>query len=98
MDGHFVPNLTIGPDIVKSIREKTSLPFDVHLMIDPVQPYIEKFVEAGADIVETNTFSGTKIAQADYGLEDAVYDINNESAKIARDTQLFLQKKPDLFY
>ena len=45
MDGHFVPNLTIGPDIVKSIRDKSSLPFDVHLMIDPVQPYIEKFVD-----------------------------------------------------
>ena len=51
MDGHFVPNLTIGPDVVKSIRDKSSLPFDVHLMIDPVQPYIEKFVEAGADII-----------------------------------------------
>ena len=54
MDGHFVPNLTIGPDIVKSIRDKSSLPFDVHLMIDPVQPYIEKFVEAGADIVSVH--------------------------------------------
>ena len=39
MDGHFVPNLTIGPDIVTSIRDKSSLPLDVHLMIDPVQPY-----------------------------------------------------------
>ena len=46
MDGHFVPNLTIGPDVVKSIRDKSSVPFDVHLMIDPVQPYIKKFVEA----------------------------------------------------
>ena len=54
MDGHFVPNLTIGPDVVKSIRDKSSLPFDVHLMIDPVQPYIEKFVEAGADIVSVH--------------------------------------------
>ena len=51
MDGHFVPNLTIGPGIVKSIRDKSTLPFDVHLMIDPVEPYIEKFVEAGADII-----------------------------------------------
>tara|TARA_B000000557_G_C20795689_1_gene453144 strand:+ start:745 stop:1401 length:657 start_codon:yes stop_codon:yes gene_type:complete len=51
MDGHFVPNLTIGPDIVKSIRDKSTLPFDVHLMIDPIEPYIEKFVEAGADII-----------------------------------------------
>ena len=54
MDGHFVPNLTIGPDIVKSIRNKSSLPFDVHLIIDPVQPYIEKFVKAGADIVSVH--------------------------------------------
>jgi ribulose-phosphate 3-epimerase len=51
MDGHFVPNLTIGPDIVKSIRDKSDIPFDVHLMIDPVQPYIESFVSAGADII-----------------------------------------------
>ena len=54
MDGHFVPNLTIGPDVVKSGRDKSSLPFDVHLMIDPVQPYIEKFVQAGADIVSVH--------------------------------------------
>ena len=51
MDGHFVPNLTIGPDVVKSIRDKSDIPFDVHLMIDPVQPYIEGFVNAGADII-----------------------------------------------
>ena len=54
MDGHFVPNLTIGPDIVKSIRDKSTLPFDVHLMIDPVQPYIEKFIDSGADIVSVH--------------------------------------------
>ena len=54
MDGHFVPNLTIGPDIVKSIRDKSPLPFDVHLMIDPVQPYIEKFIDSGADIVSVH--------------------------------------------
>ena len=51
MDGHFVPNLTIGPDVVKSIRDKSDIPFDVHLMIDPVQPYIEGFVNAGANII-----------------------------------------------
>jgi ribulose-phosphate 3-epimerase len=54
MDGHFVPNLTIGPDVVKSLRKYTAKVFDVHLMIDPVQPYIEKFVEAGADIVSVH--------------------------------------------
>ena len=51
MDGHFVPNLTIGPAVVKSIRDKSDIPFDVHLMIDPVEPYIEGFVNAGADII-----------------------------------------------
>ena len=51
MDGHFVPNLTIGPDVVKSIRDKTTVPFDVHLMIDPIEPYIDGFVSAGADII-----------------------------------------------
>ena len=51
MDGHFVPNLTIGPDVVKSIRDKTAVPFDVHLMIDPIEHYIDGFVNAGADII-----------------------------------------------
>jgi ribulose-phosphate 3-epimerase len=51
MDGHFVPNLTIGPGIVKSIRDKTDIPFDVHLMIDPIEPYIDEFAKAGADII-----------------------------------------------
>lgn len=51
MDGHFVPNLTIGPDIVKSIRKHSHLPFDVHLMIEPPEPFIEAFAEAGADII-----------------------------------------------
>ena len=45
MDGHFVPNLTIGPDVVKSIRDKSSLPFDVHLMIDPVQPILKSLLK-----------------------------------------------------
>ncbi len=49
MDGHFVPNLTIGPDVVRAIRKTTSLPLDVHLMIDNPQLYLERFVEAGAD-------------------------------------------------
>jgi len=51
MDGHFVPNLTIGPVVVKSIRKTTSLPFDVHLMISNPEKYIERFVDAGADIL-----------------------------------------------
>ena len=51
MDGHFVPNITIGPEIIKSLRKHTSLPFDVHLMISPVHKYIKNFAEAGADII-----------------------------------------------
>ena len=51
MDGHFVPNLTIGPDVVKSLRKYTAKVFDVHLMIDPVQEFIPQFIEAGADII-----------------------------------------------
>ena len=51
MDGHFVPNLTIGPPIIKNLREKTKLPFDVHLMIDPVHKYIKDYADAGADII-----------------------------------------------
>tara|TARA_Y100001970_G_scaffold75113_1_gene95187 strand:+ start:474 stop:1133 length:660 start_codon:yes stop_codon:yes gene_type:complete len=51
MDGHFVPNLTIGPPVIKSLRKYTSLPFDVHLMIDPVHKYIKEYSDAGADII-----------------------------------------------
>ena len=51
MDGHFVPNLTIGPPVIKTLRNYTKLPFDVHLMIAPVHKYIKKYAEAGADII-----------------------------------------------
>ena len=51
MDGHFVPNITIGPAVVKALRPHSKLPFDVHLMIEPVDLYIENFAEAGADII-----------------------------------------------
>ena len=51
MDGHFVPNLTIGPPVIKNLRKYTKLPFDVHLMISPVHKYIEAFSDAGADII-----------------------------------------------
>ena len=51
MDGHFVPNLTIGPEVISKLRKHTSLPFDVHLMISPVHKYIENFAKAGADII-----------------------------------------------
>ena len=51
MDGHFVPNLTIGPPVIKSLRKYSKLPFDVHLMIDPVHKYIKDYSDAGADII-----------------------------------------------
>jgi len=51
MDGHFVPNLTIGPPVIKALRFHTKLPFDVHLMISPVHKYIKNFSDAGADII-----------------------------------------------
>ena len=51
MDGHFVPNITIGPVVIKSLKKYTSLPFDVHLMISPVHKYIKNFAQAGADII-----------------------------------------------
>jgi ribulose-phosphate 3-epimerase len=51
MDGHFVPNITIGPEVIKKIRKYTSLPFDVHLMISPVHNFIKNFADAGADII-----------------------------------------------
>ena len=58
MDGHFVPNITIGPDVVKAIRSATSLPFDVHLMIAPVDPYVPAFADAGADIITAHAEAG----------------------------------------
>ncbi len=58
MDGHFVPNLTIGPGAVKAMRRCTDLPFDVHLMIAPVDCYIEAFAEAGADILTVHPEAG----------------------------------------
>ena len=51
MDGHFVPNLTIGPPVIKTLRKYTNLPFDVHLMISPVHKYIKDYAEAGANII-----------------------------------------------
>ena len=58
MDGHFVPNLTIGPGVVKALRPHTAKPFDVHLMISPVDPFLEAFAEAGADIITVHPEAG----------------------------------------
>lgn len=61
MDGHFVPNLTIGPGVIKAIRRHAKLPFDVHLMIAPVDPFIDEFVKAGADILTVHPEAGPHV-------------------------------------
>ncbi len=61
MDGHFVPNITIGPDVVKALRPHTAKTFDVHLMIAPIDPYLEAFAEAGADIITVHPEAGPHI-------------------------------------
>jgi ribulose-phosphate 3-epimerase len=58
MDGHFVPNLTIGPGVIRALRPHTSKPFDVHLMISPVDPFLDAFAEAGADIITVHPEAG----------------------------------------
>jgi ribulose-phosphate 3-epimerase len=61
MDGHFVPNITIGPDIVKALRPHTKKLFDVHLMISPCDPYLEAFAKAGSDIITVHVEAGPHI-------------------------------------
>lgn len=61
MDGHFVPNITIGPDVVKSLRPHSEKVFDVHLMVAPVDPYIQAFADAGSDIITVHAESGPHV-------------------------------------
>jgi ribulose-phosphate 3-epimerase len=61
MDGHFVPNITIGPAVVKALRPHSTKPFDVHLMISPVDPFLDAFAEAGADIITVHPEAGPHI-------------------------------------
>lgn len=61
MDGHFVPNLTIGPGVVKALRPHTTKPFDVHLMISPIDGFLDAFAEAGADIITVHPEAGPHI-------------------------------------
>ncbi|MCC7348141.1 MAG: ribulose-phosphate 3-epimerase [Variibacter sp.] len=61
MDGHFVPNITIGPDVVKALRPHTRKPFDVHLMIAPCDPYLEAFAKAGSDLITVHVEAGPHI-------------------------------------
>ena len=58
MDGHFAPNITVGPSVVRAIRNRSALPFDVHLMIAPVDPYVEAFAEAGSDTLTAHPEAG----------------------------------------
>jgi ribulose-phosphate 3-epimerase len=58
MDGHFVPNITIGPGVVKALRPHSAKPFDVHLMISPVDPFLDAFAQAGADIITVHPEAG----------------------------------------
>jgi len=77
MDGHFVPNLTIGPAVIKALRPHTALPFDVHLMIAPVDPYIDAYAKAGADLLTVHPEAGPHLYRTlqsirDHGLRSGV--------------------------
>ncbi len=63
MDGHFVPNLTIGPAVIEALRPHSDLPFDVHLMIDPVDPFVQPFCDAGADILTVHAEAGPDLCR-----------------------------------
>ena len=75
MDGHFVPNLTIGPPVIKALRKNSSLKFDVHLMISPVHKYIEAYAEAGADIITIHP-------EATDNLESSIKKIKEKNKKV----------------
>ena len=75
MDGHFVPNLTIGPPVIKALRKYTSLIFDVHLMISPVHKYIKDFADAGADIITIHP-------EATDNLNDSIKHIKSLKKKV----------------
>ena len=75
MDGHFVPNLTIGPPVIKALRKKSSLKFDVHLMISPVHKYIDAYANAGADIITIHP-------EATENLEDSIKKIKELKKKV----------------
>jgi len=75
MDGHFVPNLTIGPPIIKNLRKFTKIPFDVHLMISPVHKYIKDYSDAGADIITIHP-------EATENLQDSIKHIKELGKKV----------------
>ena len=75
MDGHFVPNLTIGPPVIKALRKQCSIKFDVHLMISPVHKYIEAYADAGADIITIHP-------EATESLEESILKIKSLNKKV----------------
>ena len=75
MDGHFVPNLTIGPPVIKALRKHCSLIFDVHLMISPVHKYIEAYADAGADIITIHP-------EATENLQESIFKIKSLNKKV----------------
>ena len=75
MDGHFVPNLTIGPPVIKALRRQCSIKFDVHLMISPVHKYIEAYADAGADIITIHP-------EATDNLEESILKIKSFNKKV----------------
>ena len=90
MDGHFVPNLTIGPPVIKALRNYSTLPFDVHLMISPVHKYIKDYADAGADIITIHP-------EATDNLEESINLIKKLNKKIGLslnpDTSINIIKK-----
>ena len=75
MDGHFVPNLTIGPPVIRALRKYTKLPFDVHLMISPVHKYIKDFANAGSDIITIHP-------EATENLKESIFLIKDLNKKV----------------
>ena len=75
MDGHFVPNITIGPEVIAKLRKHTSLPFDVHLMISPVHKFIKSFANAGADIITVHP-------EATKNILDTIKEIKSFNKKV----------------
>ena len=75
MDGHFVPNITIGPDVISKLRKYTSLPFDVHLMISPVHKFIKEFANSGADIITIHP-------EATNDLSNSIKEIKSYNKKV----------------
>tara|TARA_B100000242_G_C42903718_1_gene419085 strand:- start:115 stop:774 length:660 start_codon:yes stop_codon:yes gene_type:complete len=75
MDGHFVPNLTIGPSVIQAIKKDSSIPFDVHLMISPVHKYIESYAKAGADVITIHP-------ETTDNLEDSINKIKQLKKKV----------------